>query len=167
VITKIGTLTVGAAVPSIPLAIAEISALLAPLLADQTKLAAAIANPIILPDVAGYIAALNAAIANAVNALTNLPTATLQLKADLNVQFGILAALVAAANLLISSLSAAVSAGGVSVYAFDGANTMIGSELQAAVSGDFSIPAHANALVLFTADPATWSSLGVLLKTSP
>lgn len=167
-ITRLGALSLGAAIPAVPLAIAQLTACLAPLLADESKLAAAIANPLTLPNVADYIAALEAAIANAAAALTNIPSLTITLKASLSVQIGVLAGLIAAAQALLSSLSGAVSAGGFYGYAYSGSASSIGAELQAALATDIppATPGTMRALVLATMDAGAWASAGVLLKTS-
>jgi hypothetical protein len=167
-VTALGSLTLATAIPAIPLAIAQLSALIAPLLSDQTKLVAAIANPLTIPDLSSYIDALNAAIANALAALAALPALTVTLKADLNVQLSILGAIVVAAQALLTTLTGVVSTGGISGYIFDGHVGAIGSELQAAIDIDFPVPsASAKALVLLTAAPATWTAMGTVLKTAP
>jgi hypothetical protein len=167
-VASLGALTLATAVPAVPLAIAQLTACLAPLLSDQTKLTAAIANPLTLPNVTDYINALNAAIANALATLAAIPGLTVTLKADLNVQLGVLSALIIAANALLTTLSGVVSTGGIAGYAFDGTVGNLGPELQAAIAADFPVPsASAKALVLMTASPATWTAMSTLLKTTP
>jgi len=87
----------------------------------------------------------------------------------ITVEASAIASLLASLNLQLQALTVSISApsANVSAYVFDGDSSVIGSELQAAITGDLpGAPGQAYALILATTSRPAWISLGSVLKVS-
>lgn len=98
---------------------------------------------------------------------------------DLSAQIAIVAALIAAleaaveainANLqIVLGFQALLSAGAVTILAYDGPTNAMGGEITTALASGLpggSAGAHANAIILATIDATTWASMQLVFKTS-
>jgi hypothetical protein len=168
-VTALGSLSVGVAVPGCAAAVTAgatgIGAGLSDILARLAALEAFVPQPFSfaaqLSVVQGTLASVRSAIA------LGLPEPSI---AD---QLAAIAALIAELAALvggmqgqlaiITGLQAHLTAAGIAAYAFDGARSALGAELQAAIGPG---SAHANALVLVTTDPAAWVALSAVMKVS-
>lgn len=164
-VAYLGSLTLGAAVPSLPLAIGAslptVQGQIAGLLAAQLQLNA---SP---PSLAGFIADLNALLANLTNMLAlgiPIPTLSVQLAAVA----AALVSLQAQASLLLGYQSA-LGAAGVFAYAYTGQASALGAgfstELASGFPGGSSADAT-NALLLATTTPAAWAAIQSIMRTS-
>lgn len=157
-ITAVGSVTVGGSVPGVE----------APLLAAEADINArldamasftATVNP---PSYSGDLAlaaGISASISAAITAGLTPPS--------ISAQLAIVAAAMAVleAQLLpISNLFTLFAEAGVSIYAFDGAQNVFGSELATALGGS---TVHANAVVFITQLGATWTAMQGVFKTTP
>jgi len=92
---------------------------------------------------------------------------------DIDAQIALVSGLVASletqvvsinANLsIVTSFLSTLAATGISLYAFDGPQNTLGSELGTALG---SSSMHANAIILVTQNPSSWAAIQAIFKTS-
>ncbi len=168
-VTALGTLTVGGAVPGCAGAVTAgftgITSGLNDLLARWAALATFVPVPF------SFAAQLSIA-QQTVTAVQAAITAGLP-EPSIAEQLAQIAALLASLTAIIDGMQAQLSiitalqspltAAGIGAYAFDGTQSALGAELQAAIG---SSPGHANALLLLVTDPTAWAALSVVMKVS-
>lgn len=165
-VTALGSLTVGAAVPGVGVAVtagvAGINAVLPDL---ESRLAMLLALPPTSPSFTAQIETATQIIASAQAAITlGLPLPDIS---------SALAAALAALQALVSMVQAQLSAivalqspltvAGVGAYVFDGPRDQLGYELGQAIGPG---NAHANALLLVTLDPVAWAALSAIVRVT-
>ncbi len=165
-ITALGSLTVGAAVPAVTLSIAQLSALIAAELSAKLELQAQLTGNVSfsVPDPI----ALAAAVAESVLGFdpAAMLSASAGFAANLTADIAAKAAIVAPAQALVATLQSVVATGGITGYVYSGRASALGSEVQAAVNGDFAGASQAKAVVLVAATPEAAAALSVILKTA-
>jgi len=165
VITNLGELSLVAAVPMLATFKTSLDAVTAISLPDLQSQLDGLGNVLAAitvapPELDDTIAAALATVAQLQAAISG-PVVTLQAEAilaklgDLSVSIGTLTA----------AAALAIPGGTVSAYVFDGASSVIGVELQAAINGSIP-PGHANAVILVATSPADWAALQLVLATS-
>jgi hypothetical protein len=160
---SLGSVSIGALVPAIGTAQAAIAGAIAPAVAElSAKLAGAISVQLAMT-----VPALpTVALAGAAQALASL-RATVNSPQGASLQLGAAVAQIASLKAQIAGLQAQLSlaaslgslaaTGGISAYSYDGTVDGLGPALTSELSGGGA--AHANALVLVTSSPATWSAM--------
>lgn len=168
-ITQLGEISLSAVVPLLAqfsVALSGANAVAIPQLQAQlTGLGNVLAAITVAPPALG--ATITAALATVASlqaalALGGGPVVTLQIgtiSAQITALGASLASLVAGASLAIPSAT-------VSVYVFDGDSDDLGVELQSAVNGSLpGVGGHANALIIATASPSEWATVGAVFAT--
>lgn len=165
----IGGVSIGEALPVVPITLAQMQSLMAPQLAKRGDMAARLGMPFVPPNPAIMLAALQAQLASLASTLAQLPGLDAKARASIGVELGLVDALLAPAKALIANVGGAVSTGGFHLYALDGKAGSIGSDLAAATSGGFPLgggaTAPAKALVIATESPTAWKALGTFVRT--
>ncbi len=165
-ITPLGSLTVGAAVPGVALSIAQLATLIAAELSAKLELQAQLDGNVSfdVPDPA----ALATAVAESVLGFdpAAMISASAGFSADLTADIAAKAAIVAPAQTLVATLQGAVASAGLTGYTHSGRADTLGSELAAAVASDFASSAAVHAVVLVAATPEAFAALSAILKTS-
>lgn len=166
-ITRIGEISLTAAVPLLSefqaalsvaqgLATAELQGKLSGL---AGLLAAITISP---PDLSANLTAAIDTVASiqAQIALPSPPTAT--------VQVGLIAALIAELEGQLSLLTASIPipTASINMYAYQGAKSSIGTELQGVINTDFPSAGTSRALILVASTDAAWEALSQVFRTS-
>lgn len=169
-ITALGSLSVGAAVPGVGVAVtAGIDGINGALPDIQARLAALQAFAPTPVDFTAQLALAQGTLGSVQAAITAglpVPSISTQIAMVAALVADLLAA-VAAVNAkldILTNLQAPLDVGGVAAYAYDGQIGSLGAELGDAVGGGSS---HANALALVAAAPATWTALSAVVKVTP
>ena len=159
----IGGYSVGGVVPAIPLALGALTSMLAPQLAASADITARLALPFVPPNPAVLASALASQLANLASILSTMPTADATARINLAAELVGIAALIAPAQEIIASLTAAASTGGLHVYTLSNKTGALGADLSIATAG--GLPggggplATSNALVVVTELPSAWAAL--------
>ncbi len=167
--TYLGGKSVGEVVPSLPLALSQVSSLLAPQSAKASDIAGRLALPFTPPDPLPLLTALENQIASLASTLAQLPTLDASARISLAADLLSLQSLIGPAQDLVATLGGALSTGGIHAYAVEARTGQIGVELTGAlvagVPGGGGPNATAKALVLVTESPTAWAALSGVLRT--
>jgi len=165
----LGGLGVGEAIPALPLALAQVSSLLAPQAAKVADIDARLALPFAVPNPVALAEALAAQLSNLASILSQLPALDAQARVSLVADLGAVQALVTPAADLVARLSGVLSTGGLHVWSLDARAAQIGVDLTSVTASGLPSGggpnARARALVIATENPAAWAALGVAVRT--
>lgn len=177
-VTYLGTYSVASANLAIGLALPAISSLLADLLSRIAALNGQIsANASLIltpPDPVALTAAIVAAAANAVAQIgaivASIPAPLVTANASLGINVAALLALQASLQTIVTTFSAAASAGGIHALAVDSTPAAVGGELAGLVSGGMpggGLPtARIRGVAYLTEDPASFAVMSGLFLAS-
>ena len=168
----LGSASVGVSVPIAPLSLAQLEALLGPILSQVGTLTA----QLLIQPKPPSIAQLGLSLAAAANPLTlaasvaRLPSALISVQAGISAKLASLQALIDAANALLALIRSAIVAGGVAAYVYEGSASGMGDEMTAnlggGISGGTGGAASIQAIIFATEDVATFAALSQLLRAS-
>ena len=166
-ITRLGEISLSAAVPLLAEFSAALSVSGAIALPDLEAKIAGLGNvlaaiTIAPPDLTGTITAALATIAS-LQAAIGGPTVTLQAAAIV----ALLVDLNASLATLTAGLALSIPSAVISAYVYSGPSGSIGVELQSEING--SLPGaggHCDALILATADSAAWAAAGLVFRVA-
>ncbi len=160
-LTYLGSLSVGAIAPSVG---ATIGVSLPVLQAQLDGLAAAVVQLTAAPPtIAASLTLAQALVTNITAAISlgvQVPTLSVQLAAIASA-----VATISAEVAILLSYQVALGSAGIHAYAFAGQANALGPAIPSSFPGGGPTDA-VNALLLVTAVPASWTALGVVLKTS-
>lgn len=166
-VTRLGSLSVGAALPGAAAAAAQLAILVGEEVAAAAELTAqvALAGSLDFPSPV-EVAAAAVAIATDYDPIA-AAAAALDISASFSADATAKAGLAAAGQAALDAITAPLAVAGLRAYVFDGQASALGDELGGAVADDLGSSTPTTGIFLATDNPAVFTALTALVKSTP